>query len=239
MAGMTGSTEPGPPTEPNGPGDPDEPPAPTKTRDGAEPLDAAQPADTGQPVDAPQTVETADPVDAARPVETADPVDTGQPSRIAGETGPPLVRRRLANRPGDRFRRGPSDDGTAVARGSPVRAIALGVMGAVIGIAIFLVLAIGFSFTAGLVIVAVFTGRFVGLFVRAGAAGSLASPARALLSIVIFLGALSLVLLITWFAARSEGGVLPLGDYLEQAYGTPIVALEYMLGTLMAWWSAR
>jgi hypothetical protein len=215
MAGMTGSTEPRPPTEPNGPGDPAEPAARTRTRDAAEPLDAA------------------------RPVETADPVDTGQPSRIAGETGPPLVRRRLTNRPGDRFRRGPSDDATIAAGGSPVRAIALGVMGAIIGIAIFLVLAIGFAFTAGLVIVAVFTGRFVGLFVRAGAAGSLASPARALLSIVIFLVALSLVLLITWFAARSEGGVLPLGDYLEQAYGTPIVALEYMLGTLMAWWSAR
>ena len=125
------------------------------------------------------------------------------------------------------------------AGGSPTRAIAMGIVGAIIGVVIFLILAIGYTYTAGLVVVAVFTGRFIGLFVRAGAAGSLASPARALVSIVIFLVAQSTSLLVTWLAAGSEGGVLPLGDYLEQAYGTPIVALEFMLGTLMAWWSAR
>ena len=54
----------------------------------------------------------------------------------------------------------------------------MGILGAVVGIAVFLILAIGFSFSAGLLIVAIFTGRFIGLFVRAGAAGTLSSPAR-------------------------------------------------------------
>ena len=26
---------------------------------------------------------------------------------------------------------------------------------------------------------------------------------------------------------------------LDQVYGTPLIALEFMLGTLVAWWSAR
>lgn len=115
----------------------------------------------------------------------------------------------------------------------------MGIVGAIIGVVVFLILALAYTYTAGLVVVAIFTGRFIGLFVRAGAAGSLASPARALISIVIFLVALTVAVLTTWLVAGLEGGVLPLGDYLEQAYGTPIVALEFMLGTLMAWWSAR
>ena len=115
----------------------------------------------------------------------------------------------------------------------------MGIVGALVGVGVFLVLAIAYTYTAGLVVVAIFTGRFIGLFVRAGAAGSLASPARTLVSIVIFLVALAGAILTTWLVAGLQGGVLSLGDYLEQAYGAPIVALEFMLGTLMAWWSAR
>jgi hypothetical protein len=43
----------------------------------------------------------------------------------------------------------------------------------------------------------------------------------------------------TWLWSHLEGGDLPLADYLDQAYGTPLIALEFMVGTLTAWWSAR
>ena len=115
----------------------------------------------------------------------------------------------------------------------------MGIVGAAIGTTIFFVLAVWFSFSAGLLIVAIFTGRFIGLFVRAGAAGSLSSPARAAVSMLIFLVALTVAIAATWLAAGLEGGVLPIGAYLDQAYGIPLISLEFMLGTLMAWWSAR
>ena len=71
-------------------------------------------------------------------------------------------------------------EGDAGSVGSPTRAVAMGIVGAVVGIAVFLILAIGFSFSAGLLIVAIFTGRFIGLFVRAGRRGHavLAGPGR-------------------------------------------------------------
>ncbi len=86
---------------------------------------------------------------------------------------------------------------------------------------------------------AVFTGRFVGLFVRAGAAGTLSSPARTVLAVVIFLVAMTVSIVATWLSAGLEGGVLPFADFLDQSYGTPLVSLQFMLGTLMAWWASR
>ncbi|MGZ8528155.1 MAG: hypothetical protein ACXWWR_05115 [Candidatus Limnocylindrales bacterium] len=179
------------------------------------------------------------PTEPSPPPEPTEPGDPAEPSRIPGETDPSVARRRLERAPGERLRPGSPAGATVAAAGSPTRAIGMGIVGAIVGVVAFLILAIAYTYTAGLVVVAIFTGRFVGLFVRAGAAGSLAPPARALVAIVIFLAALTVAILTTWLVAGLEGGVLPLDDYLEQAYGTPIVALEFMLGTLMAWWSAR
>ena len=131
------------------------------------------------------------------------------------------------------------DGQDAAPSGSPGRAIALGTLGAAVGVAIFLVLAIGFSFTAGLLVVAIFIGRFVGLFVRAGAGGTVSSAGRVLAAVAIFLVAMLVAVVATWLWSRIEGGDLTPGDYLDQVYGTPLIALEFMLGTLMAWWSAR
>ena len=170
----------------------------------------------------------------APPTAAAETSATPQP----GEVG---AGRRLDRPPGERLAAAPagSPETASMAVGSPARAVAMGIVGAVIGVAVFLVLSIGFSYSAGLVIVAIFTGRFVGLFVRAGAAGTLSSPARTLVAIVIFLAALAAATVLTWLWARLEGGDLGLADYLNEVYGVPIVALEFMLGTLMAWWSAR
>ncbi len=128
---------------------------------------------------------------------------------------------------------------TSASDGSPARAVGMGIFGGAVGLAVFLLLAIFFSFTAGLVVVAIFTGRFVGLFVRAGAAGSLPSASRTVVALVIFLVGLTLALGITWIVAGLQGGVLSFGAFLDETYGTPLIALEYMLGTLMTWWSAK
>jgi len=194
----------------------------------------------------------------SQPTEPTEPPGSGPPSidlpvdEAAGGPGPTTASTNPAREPGEVGRRrlerppsarlaatAPSAEVVATSVGSPGRAVAMGIVGAAIGVVVFLILAIGFSYSAGLVVVAVFMGRFVGLFVRAGAAGTLSSPARTLVAIVIFLVALAAAVVVTWLWAGAEGGDLGFGEYLNEVYGVPIVALEFMLGTLMAWWSAR
>ncbi len=114
-----------------------------------------------------------------------------------------------------------------------------GAAGAGIGIASYVVMAIGLSFTAGLLVVAVFTGRMIGLLTRAGADGRVSSAARSAIAGTIFLVALSLALGATWLWSHAEGGDLAIGDYLDQAYGLPLIGLEFVLGALVTWRSAR
>ncbi len=196
----------------------------------------SQPTETPEPGARP---EGADPEPPGSAEQAAPDPSGGTDLPVPGE--PVAPRRRLERAPGERLARPEASPagGDAGSVGSPTRAVQMGILGAAVGIAVFLILAIGFSFSAGLLIVAIFTGRFIGLFVRAGAAGTLSSPARALISIVIFLVALGAAVVVTWLWSRVEGGDLGLADYLDQVYGIPLVALEFMLGTLMAWWSAR
>ena len=158
-----------------------------------------------------------------------------------GEAGDDAPRRRLEHAPGERFtggeRAGSGSD--APDEGSPGRGVLMGIVGGAVGVAIFLVLAIGFSFTAGLLVVAIFTGRFIGLFIRAGAGSTMSSAARVATAVVIFLFAMVVAMAATWLWSRVEGGDLALVDYLDQVYGTPLIALEFMLGTQLTWWSAR
>jgi hypothetical protein len=170
----------------------------------------------------------------------SEPHPDPQASPTPEETGGDAPRRRLERSPSERLTGDDPSTGQETApSGSPGRAIALGAVGAVVGVVIFLVLAIGFSFTAGLLVVAIFIGRFVGLFVRSGAGATLSSAARVVAAVGIFLVALLVALVAIWLWSRTEGGDLALLDYLDQVYGTPLIALEFMLGTLMTWWSAR
>lgn len=162
---------------------------------------------------------------------------------IGGDVGAEVARRRLDHPPGERLgaQQGPDDgDADPTAPTATVgRAVAMGIVGAAIGVGVYLVLAIGFSFTAGLLVVAIFTGRFIGLFVRAAAGSSLSSAGRVLVSVTIFLVATTVAVVVTWLWSHVEGGDLGIAAYLDQVYGTPLIAMEFMLGTLVAWWSAR
>ncbi|HEY3524000.1 MAG TPA: hypothetical protein VGK63_09860, partial [Candidatus Limnocylindrales bacterium] len=120
---------------------------------------------------------------------------------------------------------------------SPVRALGLGSVAAAIVAIVLAVLGGPASFSAGLVIVAVFMGRLVGAMVRVGAGTTLNSPARVTLAVLISLVGIAAGQLGIWLFARSEGGVLDVGTYLG-SFG-PLVPLEFMIATLSAWWSAR
>lgn len=141
-------------------------------------------------------------------------------------------------------------------RDSATQAIAYGLVAALVcGLLLFAFGAL-LSFSAGLVVVAFFLGRIVGLSVVSGAQAAVPPPARrrgdslpapraelsgaarTVIGVVLSVLAISGALVATWLYARSTGGVLGLGDYLAQTLG-PIAPLEYIVATLAAWWSSR
>lgn len=139
----------------------------------------------------------------------------------------------MDRRPG----RGPSDARADEPPPSPIRALGLGSLTAALLATILAVLGGPASFSSGLVVVALFLGRLVGVMVRVGAGDTLSSPARSLLAILISLAGVAAGQLGIWVFSHTEGGVLDLGGYLT-SFG-PLVPLEFMLATLAAWWSAR
>ncbi len=155
-------------------------------------------------------------------------------------------------RPPQRLQRPPSDRYAAAAAssaaaepaagqartGSQALAVAFAVPGAVIGLMVFIALAGPFSFTSGLVIVAIFVGRAVGLSVRAGGGRTVTSRDRVRIALAVTFGWLVLAQVGAWLYALSEGGDLPILDYLGQVYGL-LVPLEAVAAIAAAWWSAR
>jgi hypothetical protein len=122
--------------------------------------------------------------------------------------------------------------------GSPVRGIAFGAVAALVGAAAIVVLGGVFAVSAGLLVAAATIGYAAGFATLAGAGGTLSSPGRpataaALAGLGVALGQVGL-----WLYARTEGGVLPLIDYLGQTFGA-LVPLELLLAVLVAWWRAR
>jgi hypothetical protein len=121
------------------------------------------------------------------------------------------------------------------AEGSLTAAIAYGGLAAAICGLIFFGFAALLSFSAGLVVVALFSGRIVGLSVRTGAREGVSPATRTSAAILLTLAALTLALLATWGVARLIGGVLGLPDYLLETLGG-VVPLSYIVATLGAWW---
>lgn len=147
---------------------------------------------------------------------------------------------RLNRPPSDRYGQSApteSADG-AGASGSLVRAVVFAIPAAVIALAVYVGLAGPFSFTAGLVVVAIFGGRMIGLSARAGGGTAVSADRAIVIALVITLAWFAGAQVSTWLYARGEGGVLPLLEYLGQVFG-PIVPLVAIASVLAAWWSAR
>jgi hypothetical protein len=148
----------------------------------------------------------------------------------------PPSRRQLARPPADRYR--PVEQPPARRPGSAVAGIALGAAVAAIGALVIVALAGVLAVDVGLLVVAPAIGRFVALAVGTGAGDSVGRSARITMAITLTVAAIAAGQLATWQYARSEGGVLGFVDYLGQVFGV-LVPLEFVLGAVAAWWSAR
>jgi hypothetical protein len=154
----------------------------------------------------------------------------------------PPASRRLERPPSERY--APAGEtsarGAAAAEptGSVERSIAFAIPAAVIGLAVYLGFAGPLAFSSGLVVVAIFAGRTIGLAARAGAGRTVPSDQRMRVAVAIALAWFVLAHVAVWLYARNEGGVLPILDYLLETFGL-IVPLSGIAAVLAAWWSAR
>ena len=155
--------------------------------------------------------------------------------------GPPPTptpgERRLAHPPSDRYRTAePAEDETSA--GSPARAMVFGLLTG-IGFAFAIVLLGGvLALSTSLVLLAPFLGWTVAWAVKTGADGSVPRSRLALLALSLAFGAVVLGQLGLWLYARTEGGVLPLTDYLGEVYGV-LVPLQFLFAVPIAWATTR
>jgi hypothetical protein len=122
--------------------------------------------------------------------------------------------------------------------GSPTRALVSGTIAAAIAAFVFLIFAGPLSFSAGLVVIAVFAGRLIGLVTKTAGGPGVSSDARVVMALLLTIGWFVVAQVAVWLYARAEGGNLGLLDYLGQAFG-PLVPLQLIVAVLIAWWSAR
>ena len=76
------------------------------------------------------------------------------------------------------------------------------------------------------------------LAVRVGARATLSRPTRRGLAIGLAVVAVVIGQIGLWLFARTEGGVLPLFDYLAETFGI-LVPLEVAAAAVAAGWTAR
>jgi hypothetical protein len=172
-----------------------------------------------------------------RPVYDArvtDPETSQAPAPSPGE-------RRLARPPSDRYREAEAraaaaDAGDAAA--SVARGVAAATVIAIVGAVVIVLFGGVLTVTDGLLVVAGFTGGGVGIGLRWGAGERLPRPRRLVIALILAVAAVGLGQLGVWQYARTEGGVLPLLDYLGQVYG-PLALLEFATAAVLAWLAAR
>lgn len=92
--------------------------------------------------------------------------------------------------------------------------------------------------SAGLVVVAATGGWTVATALRFGAGATIGPGQRRWLAVGLALGGVLLGQIGLWLFARTEGGVLPIVDYLGQTFG-PLVVLQIVAAGLAAAWAAR
>ncbi len=147
--------------------------------------------------------------------------------------------RRLDRPPSDRFR-DPRPDLEPVPgpTGSAARAVGAGVLAGIAGAIATVVLGGVIGLSAGLLVVAAATGWGIGTGTRIGAREAAAGPSRHWPAVAIAAAAVVVGQLGLWLYARSEGGVLPLPDYLGATFGV-LVPAQAAIALGVAWWTAR
>ena len=94
------------------------------------------------------------------------------------------------------------------------------------------------TLTVGLVVLAALIGWGSAQALRIGAGSALGRSRRTWAAVGVALAAVALGQLGLWIYAGIEGGVLPLFDYLDQAFGL-VVPVQLIVAPLTAWLSAR
>ena len=170
------------------------------------------------------------------PDPDAQPAGPEAPSPVAGE-------RRLDRAPSERYRSAPVaappvDPSAGAAGATAARGVAFGAVVAIAGAGLIVLLGGALAVSAGLLVAAAAIGYGVALAIVAGAGDTLSKPARSWIAAVLAALGLLVGQLGLWLFARSEGGVLPLVDYLAETFGV-LVPLEVLLAAGVAWWRAR
>lgn len=157
-------------------------------------------------------------------------------------TPPTPGERRLDKPPSDRYGAAEadatSDVDAATSNGAPARGIAFAVIAAIVVAAAITVVGGVLLVSAGLVILAAAGGWAVAMALKMGAGPTVPRGTRIWLATGLALAAVVLGQVGLWLFARSEGGVLPIVDYLAQTFG-PLVPLQALAAALAAAWSAR
>ena len=168
--------------------------------------------------------------------ETPSDPEPERPADVPGE-------RRLARAPSERYGAAPDREAAAAPAvadpsAAPARGIAFGVVAALLGGGVIVVLGGAFAVSAGLLVAAAVVGYAVALALLAGAGDTLAKPRRPWIAAGLALFGAILGQVGLWLYARSEGGVLAPIDYLAEVFGA-VVPLELVLAAGVAWWRAR
>jgi len=145
--------------------------------------------------------------------------------------------RRLAHPPSDRYRASEATDDDA-GSGSAARAVVFGVLTGIGGAFAIVLLGGVLALSTSLVLVAPFIGWAIAWAVKTGADGTVTRSRLALLALLLATGAVVLGQLLLWLYARTEGGVLPLLDYLGEVYGV-LVPLQFLFAVPIAWATTR
>jgi hypothetical protein len=146
--------------------------------------------------------------------------------------------RRLAHPPSDRYRAAEPPAAVADPAASGARGLAFAVIAAILGAAAITVLGGVFAVSSGLLVAAGAAGWAVAVGLRIGAGRQLTSGRRRRLALGLALLAVTAGQLGLWLVARSEGGVLGPLDYLAEVFG-PLVPLEFLAASVVAWLTAR
>ncbi len=119
-----------------------------------------------------------------------------------------------------------------------VRGIVLAVVAAIVGAVVLVVLGGVLAISAGLVVIAGATGWLVGAALRFGAGDQIAAHRRIVVAVGLSVAAVVVAQLGLWQYGLTEGGVLPLIEFLSEVYG-PLVPLEIVVAAAFAWLAAR
>jgi hypothetical protein len=162
---------------------------------------------------------------------------------VPGHSPPARSTRQLDRAPGERYGPVHGAPGTAPptaapSEGSRERALLFAIPAAIFALAAYIAIAGPLAISEGLVVVAIFAGSLIGRSTRAGAGTALNSGRRIRTALAITAAWFVLAQVGTWQFALSEGGVLPILDYLLQTFGL-IVPLVAIAAFVAAWWSAR